>query len=110
MLYVGGRPSSTPAIRDLVQRHGGDFRRHGGGLEDRSGLLASAISWAEVVVFPVDCIDHESVDNLKRICARQQVRYIPLRSAGIGCFAAAFSRPAPQEAGAPDASICQRHG
>lgn len=110
LLYVGGRPSSTPAIRDLVQRHGGDFRRHGGGLEDRSGLLASAISWAEVVVFPVDCIDHESVDNLKRICTRQQVRYVPLRSAGIGCFAAAFSRPSVQEAGPPDTPLCQRHG
>ncbi len=114
VLYVGGRPSSMPAIRDLVQRHGGDFRRHGGGLEDRSGLLASAVSWAEVVVFPVDCIDHESVDNLKRICVRQQVRYMPLRSAGIGCFAAAFSGPPVGEGDRanPSAgvSICPRHG
>ncbi|WP_269758576.1 DUF2325 domain-containing protein [Variovorax sp. E3] len=94
ILYVGGRPSSMPAIRDLVLRHGGEFQRHGGRLEDRSGLLASAVSWADVVVFPVDCIDHESVDNLKRVCVRQQVRYVPLRSAGIGCFAAAFpARP-----------------
>lgn len=113
ILYVGGRPSSMPAIRDLVQRHGGEFRRHGGGLEDRAGLLASAVSWAEVVAFPVDCIDHESVDNLKRICMRQQVRYVPLRSAGIGCFAAAFSGPPSEADGAgPSAgrSICPRHG
>jgi hypothetical protein len=113
ILYVGGRPSSMPAIRDLVQRHGGEFRRHGGGLEDRAGLLASAVSWAQVVAFPVDCIDHESVDNLKRICMRQQVRYVPLRSAGIGCFAAAFSGPPADADGAgppPDRSICPRHG
>lgn len=114
ILYVGGRPSSMPAIRDLVQRHGGEFQRHGGRLEDRSGLLASAVSWAEVVVFPVDCIDHESVDNIKRVCVRQQVRYMPLRSAGIGCFAAAFSSPPAQASGvpgaAPDAPICRRNG
>lgn len=114
VLYVGGRPSSMPAIRDLVQRHGGEFQRHGGRLEDRSGLLASAVSWAEVVVFPVDCIDHESVDNIKRVCVRQQVRYLPLRSAGIGCFAAAFSSPAAQGAevpeSSPDAPICRRNG
>lgn len=113
VLYVGGRPSAMPAIRDLVQRHGGEFRRHGGGLEDRAGLLASAVSWAQVVVFPVDCIDHESVDNIKRICVRQQVRYMPLRSAGIGCFAAAFSAPPADVGGASpssDRSICPRHG
>lgn len=114
ILYVGGRPSSMPAIRDLVQRHGGEFQRHGGRLEDRSGLLASAVSWADVVVFPVDCIDHESVDNLKRVCVRQQVRYVPLRSAGIGCFAAAFSSPPADEANvsapAADGPICRRNG
>ncbi|QSI31150.1 DUF2325 domain-containing protein [Variovorax sp. RKNM96] len=113
VLYVGGRPSSAPAIRDLVQRHGGEFRRHGGALEDRSGLLAAAVSWAEVVVFPVDCIDHESVDNLKRLCTRQQVRYLPLRSAGIASFAAAFSNPPVEDAGEADTSsspICPRHG
>jgi hypothetical protein len=114
ILYVGGRLSTAPAIRDLVHRHGGELRRHGGGLEDRSGLLAAAVSWAQVVVFPVDCIDHESVDNLKRLCARQQVRYMPLRSAGIGCFAAAFSSPPVDEdtdgAGQSGSSICPRHG
>jgi hypothetical protein len=91
ILYVGGRPSSTPAIRELVHRHGGEFQRHDGGLEDRKGLLASAISWAEVVVFPVDCVDHDSVGNLKRLCARQDVAFIPLRSASVASFAAAFT-------------------
>ena len=114
ILYVGGRPSSMPAIRDLVHRHGGEFQRHGGRLEDRSGLLASAVSWAEVVVFPVDCIDHESVDSLKRLCVRQQVRYVPLRSAGIGCFAAAFSSPPAESPEGPGlssgGSICRRNG
>ncbi|WP_431509355.1 DUF2325 domain-containing protein [Variovorax sp. DAIF25] len=119
ILYVGGRPSTYPAIRDLVLRHGGEFRRHGGGLEDRAGLLAAAVSWAHVVVFPVDCIDHESVDNLKRLCTRQQVRYLPLRSAGIGCFAAAFSGPAEgtqaqgegrEDGPAGTSPLCPRHG
>jgi hypothetical protein len=99
ILYVGGRPSSTPVIRELVRRHGGEFQRHDGGLEDRKGLLASAISWAEVVVFPVDCVDHDSVGNLKRLCARQDVAFIPLRSASVASFAAAFTARATE--GAP---------
>lgn len=91
ILYVGGRPSSTPAIRELVQRHGGEFRHHDGGLEDRKGLLASGVAWAQWVVFPVDCIDHDSAANLKRLCARHGVVFMPLRSAGVASLAAALA-------------------
>src|SRR5262249_21567153 len=34
LLYVGGRPSSNEAVRELVQRHGGEYQRHDGGIED----------------------------------------------------------------------------
>jgi len=113
ILYVGGRPSSTPTIRDLVLRHGGEFQRHDGGIEDRKGLLASAIAWAGLVVFPVDCIDHDSAGNLKRICARQGVDFMPLRSAGIATFAAALtalSADPAQARASGSAPICIRHG
>ncbi|MGJ7510245.1 DUF2325 domain-containing protein [Variovorax sp. GT1P44] len=108
ILYVGGRPSSTPAIRELVLRHGGEFQRHDGGMEDRKGLLASAISWADLVVFPVDCVDHDSVCNLKRLCARQNVRFVPLRSAGVATFVAAFSGPAEEAQPTPHAMCRHR--
>jgi Uncharacterized protein conserved in bacteria (DUF2325) len=90
VFYVGGRPSSTPAIRDLVLRHAGEFQHHDGGLEDRKGLLASGVAWAHLVVFPVDCVDHDSAGNLKRMCQRQGVLYVPLRSASVASFAAAL--------------------
>jgi len=90
ILYVGGRPSSSTAIRDLVERHGGTFRKHDGGLEDRKGLLAAAVAWAQLVLFPVDCIDHDSANALKRLCVQQGIRFIPLRSASVASFASAF--------------------
>jgi hypothetical protein len=93
VFYVGGRPSSTPAIRDFVLRHGGEFGHHDGGLEDRKGLLASGAGWAHLVVFPVDCVDHDSATNLKRLCARQQVALLPLRSASVASFAAGVADP-----------------
>lgn len=114
VLYVGGRPSSTPAIRDLVTRHGGEFQRHDGGLEDRKGLLASGVAWAELVVFPVDCIDHDSAGNLKRLCMRQDVRFLPLRSASVASFAAALLNPTAEPGQEPMRSglapICLKHG
>jgi regulator of replication initiation timing len=112
--YVGGRPSSTPAIRNLVLRHGGEFQHHDGGLEDRKGLLASNVAWAELVVFPVDCIDHDSAGNLKRLCARQGVTYMPLRGASVASFAAALSSAPSNDAGSdprrPSGPGCLKHG
>jgi len=111
VFYVGGRPSSTPAIRDLVLRHGGEFQHHDGGLEDRKGLLASGVAWAQLVVFPVDCIDHDSAGNLKRLCARQGVGFVPLRGASVASFAAAMaSSPGDDDANRSGAPGCLKHG
>lgn len=110
VLYVGGRPSSTPAIRGLVERHGGSFQRHDGGLEDRKGLLSSAVAAADLVVFPVDCIDHDSAGNLKRICTRQSISFVPLRSASVASFAAAIANRHGDTGGSGHSPICPRHG
>ena len=106
LLYVGGRPSSSTAIRDFVARHQIDFQRHDGGIEDRKGRLAPALAWADLVVFPVDCIDHDSALQLKRQCARQGKTWLALRSASVASLAAALAtlvepssaRPAPPPA------------
>ncbi|MEJ8852957.1 DUF2325 domain-containing protein [Variovorax robiniae] len=111
ILYVGGRPSSTPAIRKLVTDSGGEFVHHDGGMEDRKGLLASALAGAHVVAFPVDCVDHDSVTNLKRLCARHEVPFLPLRTASVTCFAAALLALAEEQVPArPAFRMCLRHG
>ncbi len=91
LLYVGGRPSSSAAIRDFVLRHGAEYQRHDGGIEDRKGLLASAIAWADLVAFPVDCIDHDSALQLKRQCQRQGITWLALRSASLTSLATAVA-------------------
>lgn len=111
ILYVGGRPSSTPAIRDLVMRHGGEIQRHDGGLEDRKGMLSAAVAWAELVVFPVDCIDHDSAVNLKRLCLRTGTPFLPLRSASVASFAAALIHlPGESRRTDPPGPFCLKHG
>ena len=113
ILYVGGRPSSTPAIRDLVFRHGGDFQRHDGGLEDRKGLLESAVAWAELVIFPVDCVDHDSAGRLKRLCMKRGTPFIPLRSASVASFVAAVAEldnTTSLGSEARKSTVCLRHG
>ncbi|WP_409518741.1 hypothetical protein [Paraburkholderia sp. LEh10] len=52
IVYVGGRPGSNAAIRQIVESVGGEMTAHDGGIEDRKGLLAAALPRADRVVFP----------------------------------------------------------
>ncbi|WP_250453172.1 DUF2325 domain-containing protein [Caballeronia sp. ATUFL_M2_KS44] len=86
ILYVGGRPGSNAVLKQLVASAGGELIVHDGGIEDRKGLLAAVLPRADLVVFPVDCIDHDSMNTLKRICDRHQISYCPLRTASVASF------------------------
>lgn len=113
LLYVGGRPSSTVAIRRLCERAGIDLTVHDGGIEDRKGLLAAAVPGAELVLFPVDCVDHDSVGTLKRLCQRHGVSFVPLRSAGVASFVSALTTHTIDQGatgGPPASRFCLRHG
>jgi hypothetical protein len=118
VVYVGGRPGSNAALKALVTSAGGELVVHDGGVEDRKGLLAAALPGADLVVFPVDCIDHDSMNMLKRVCGRHQVDYHPLRTASVASFIDLITRlqtdrSASQNAAAsarPTSAFCLRHG
>ncbi|MFL9919414.1 DUF2325 domain-containing protein [Paraburkholderia fungorum] len=114
IVYVGGRPGSTAALKRLVEAAGGDFVVHDGGVEDRKGLLAAALPGADIVVFPVDCVDHDSMSTLKRVCERHQIDYHPLRTASVASFVELVGRLRPeylaQLGNPPPSAFCLRHG
>ena len=113
LLYVGGRPSTNAAIRSLCKHAGIELTVHDGGIEDRKGLLDAAVPGAELVLFPVDCVDHDSVAKLKRLCQRHEVSFVPLRTAGVGSFVSALTTHTmdPGATGGPPPSrFCLRHG
>lgn len=89
LLYVGGR--TVGHLRALSERLGAAFLHHDGGVEDRSGLLGGLVSRADIALFPVDCISHEAVTTLKRLCRQMAKPLVPLRSSGMGSFVAALS-------------------
>ncbi len=90
IVYIGGHPRQVSTMRRMGERGNGEFVHHDGGLEDRKGLLASAISKADWVLFPVDCVSHDAVLNLKRLCQQTGKPYRALRTAGIASFIAAL--------------------
>ena len=92
MLYVGGRTDKLGHLRASSERLGARFLHHDGGVDDRSGLLGGLVSRADVVMFPVDCVSHEAVGTVKRLCRQMSKPFVPLRSTGMGSFVAALSR------------------
>ncbi|WP_044043638.1 DUF2325 domain-containing protein [Caballeronia insecticola] len=115
IVYVGGRPNSNAVLKSLAEAAGGELIVHDGGVEDRKGLLAAALPNADVVLFPVDCIDHDSMNTLKRVCERHGVEYAPLRTASVASFVEFVARltASAQTARAgspPPSAFCLRHG
>ncbi|MBI2740839.1 MAG: DUF2325 domain-containing protein [Rhodospirillales bacterium] len=92
VLYVGGRPDRLGHLRALSEQRGATFLHHDGGVDDRSGLLAGLVSRADIVMFPVECVSHEAVAIVKRLCRQMAKPYVPLRSSATGSFVSALAR------------------
>jgi Uncharacterized protein conserved in bacteria (DUF2325) len=102
VLYVGGRAHQTPLLKGLVERMNGRFLHHDGGLEHNVTLLPGLVSRADVAVFPVDCVSHDSVTALKRLCRQAGRRYVPLRNASLTCLLSGIASFQELAAAAPD--------
>jgi hypothetical protein len=86
VLYVGGRAHQAPQFRSVVERANGRFLHHDGGLEQSATLLPGLVSRADFAVFPVDCVSHDAVASLKRLCRQAGKRYLPLRTSSLACL------------------------
>jgi hypothetical protein len=86
ILYVGGRTHQIPQFKALVERTGGRFLHHDGGIEHGSSLLPGLISRADVLYFPIDCISHDAVATIKRLCRQLEKPYQPLRTASLAAL------------------------
>jgi hypothetical protein len=91
VLYVGGRPTQVPHLRQAAAARGASLLHHDGGIEDSDLMLAGLVSRADLVLFPVDCVSHAAVGTVKRTCRNAGKTYLPLRSAAVTSFIAALS-------------------
>jgi hypothetical protein len=86
ILYVGGKTPVINQCRTLVEKKGGKFVHHDGGVEDNFSMLYSIIGQADVVVCPPDCISHNACRQVKRICGRSSKSLRLLRNSGVSSF------------------------
>jgi hypothetical protein len=109
LLYVGGRTHNVVQLRMLAEQYGATLLHHDGGIDDRSGLLASHVARASIVYFPADCVSHNAVAVIKRIARHLGTPYVALRSSGLTSFVIALRRNAIEKAGTNHQSL-QRFG
>jgi hypothetical protein len=83
VLYVGGRAHQVPQLRAMVERAGGSFLYHDGGIEHSVALLPGLISRADCAVFPIDCVSHDAMATVKRHCRQAGKPFLPLRTSSL---------------------------
>jgi Uncharacterized protein conserved in bacteria (DUF2325) len=93
VLYVGGRPGLIDQLKAIVTKRGGTVLSHDGGIEENLAALPGLISRADAAFFPVDCISHAAVGQIKKCCRDGDKRFIPLRTASVASFISAIGNP-----------------
>lgn len=76
VLCVGGRSGNIANYRDIIERVGGRFAHHDGGLEDNSNLLDANLAAADLVICQTGCISHNAYWRVKDFCKRTGKRCV----------------------------------
>jgi hypothetical protein len=106
LLYVGGRAHQTAQLHKLADRWNATLLYHDGGIDDRSGLLEAQVARADRTLFPVDCVSHNAVAIVKRVCRSADKSYVALRSSGLTAFAAALRSIAAETQATNRSQLC----
>lgn len=81
VLCVGGRSGNIANYRDVVERVGGRFAHHDGGLEDNASVLDASLAAADLVICQTGCISHNAYWRVKDFCKRTGKQCVYLESA-----------------------------
>ncbi len=86
VLCVGGRIGAATLYRDLVERLGGQFTHHDGGLEENIARLDASIAAADAVICQAGCISHNAYWRVKEHCKRTGKTCVFLKTPGLTAF------------------------
>jgi hypothetical protein len=87
VLCVGGRSGNVASYRDLIERIGGRFAHHDGGMEDNQSLLDSSLAAADLVICQTGCISHNAYWRVKEFCKRTGKRCVFVENPSVSSFA-----------------------
>ena len=97
VLCVGGRSSSVPIYRTMIERVGAQFAHHDGGLEDSSSLLDASLAAADLVICQTGCISHSAYWRVKDHCKRHGKRCVFVDNPSVSSLARGLQEAATEE-------------
>ncbi|MDJ0871634.1 MAG: DUF2325 domain-containing protein [Gammaproteobacteria bacterium] len=86
ILYVGGITRQMPHFRALVEKHGGQFVHHDGGLHQGHAKLNSTMARADAIMCALDLVSHDASLRVKRFCKKYAKPLVMLPSTGLAPF------------------------
>jgi hypothetical protein len=95
ILCVGGRSGNVATYRALIERAGGQFAHHDGGLEDNAGKLEASLAAADVVICQTGCISHSAYWRVKDFCKRTGKRCVFIDNPSISSLQRGLEELAP---------------
>ncbi len=99
LLYVGGRPSAVPHLKNGAAKRQAELLHHDGGVEHSLQQLEHLVERADLVFCPVDCVSHGACLLARELCKRANKPFVPLRSASLSHFRMALDRVQPTSGG-----------
>ncbi|MEQ1813145.1 MAG: DUF2325 domain-containing protein [Candidatus Nitrotoga sp.] len=87
VLCVGGHMGRVATYRDLIERVGGRFAHHAGGVEDSQSLLDANLAAADLVICQTGCISHNAYWRVQDFCKRTGKRCIFVENPGASSVA-----------------------
>jgi hypothetical protein len=87
VLLVGGPERMEESYRRVVKKLGGKFEYHAGHHKGEVNNLERLISWADIVLCPVNINSHFACKTVKSLCKKKNKRYRMLNSCGISSVA-----------------------
>ena len=109
VLCVGGRTGHIPIYRDLVEKHGGRFLHHDGGIEDNAHRLDAQLTAADMVVCQTGFLGHNAYGRVKDHCKKTGKRCVYVDKPGAVSFLRGLAQAPPSPGSAPNSAPKAQH-
>lgn len=91
ILCVGGRAALYPDYHRLVESAGGNLMVFRGGALSNTHCLLTMLECVNMIICPVDCINHEDFFTVKRYCQRTGKYCVILERSNLATFSKAVA-------------------
>lgn len=107
VLCVGGIQHAVARYRHRIEKLGGRFEHHDGGVEDSVQALDARLGRADLIICQAACINHEAYHRVKRHCERTGTPCVYLDRPSLSRFDRALGWEADAADRQPDTGLAR---